>query len=368
MKHKLGIIRLTIYVADNEMKTLQSKVKGVTLLEVLLVLAIASSLLVMMLNYTTQKASESRRDKTVLQIQQILNAAMSFYLNNSYWPLDGATAANTNCDQAKWSKIPSDFLQPNYLPKTLLTNPYQSNYQFTCNKTGTFFVTTATKDETDAAIIAGRLPMGYRSDTIADGAVPPVACTSTSSTGTKCVNIVASVNIPGQNLNNARSVNFASVYYSGSCVPAPNCPPYMRPDIMVMPAAVTGINAPPTCSGGTCSGPIYPLNSFTAYARGGDASGTAASPSPGPFSCQQNVSQTCKLNQAGDPIPTTDGSKYWRVCLSVNTEMGKVDPGSSGSSSSIDQGKMMGSLIAITRCVPNMGAESPSGSIDVYQY
>jgi type II secretory pathway pseudopilin PulG len=343
------------------MKTLQSKIKGVTLLEVLLVLAIASSLLVMMLNYTTQKAAEMRRDKTVLEIQQILNASMSFYLNNSYWPLDGASAANTQCNTGVWSDVPSTLLQPNYLPQSLATSPYQTKYQFTCNSTGTFFVTTATKTEVDAAVIAGRLPMGYRSSTITSGAVPPVACTTTSGSGTSCVNIVASVNIPGQNLNNARSVNFASVYYSGSCVPAPNCPPNMSPDILVMPAAVSGVNEPPACGWGTCVGNVYPVSSFTAYARG-DGSGNPVDPVVGPYNCAMSSQVRCLLNQGGAFIPS-DGTKYWRVCLNVNTEMGRVD-----SSSSVNQGKMMGTLVAITRCVPNSGAEVPSGSIDVYQY
>ena len=36
--------------------------------------------------------------------------------------------------------------------------------------------------------------------------------------------VVAAVNIPGQNLNNAGAVTFAGLYYHGGCVPVPQCP------------------------------------------------------------------------------------------------------------------------------------------------
>ncbi|HSW93089.1 MAG TPA: type II secretion system protein [Gammaproteobacteria bacterium] len=355
------------------------KIKGVTLLEVMLVLAIASSLLVMMLNYTTQKSDELRRDKTVVQMQQILNAALSFYVNNSYWPTAGASASDMRCSaplQPRWSSLED---LRSYLPPGLVNSPYGNMYFVSCDKnSGTFTVATLINTAANAAVVAGRLPLAFRS-TNSFGRYPMASCT----TGATCSVVLASVNVPGQNLNNARSVNFASVYYSGSCVPAPTCPPNMKPEIMVMPAAVSGVNNPPTCtqvprciarrSDGSCiyqnvtvcNGEAYSVKSFTAFAVGGDDNGNPAPPDK-PYGCRlAGFAQACETKDAsGNVTPiASDGTLYWRVCLSVFTERGEVKP----ADTAVDQGKMMGSLVAITRCVPNGGDEQPSGSIDVWQ-
>lgn len=354
------------------------KIKGVTLLEVMLVLAIASSLLVMMLNYTTQKSDELRRDKTVIQMQQILNAALSFYVNNSYWPISGASSEDTRCSarfQPIWSLI--DTLTSGYLPPGLMTSPYGSQYFISCDKaSGTFTVAAVINNTANAMAIAGRLPLGYRS-TNSFSKYPMTSCT----TGSDCTVALASVNIPGQNLNNARSVNFASVYYSGSCVPAPVCPANMKPAILVMPVAVSGVNEPPNCtqrqqcigrrSDGSCimgnvtvcDGKANPINNFTGFAVGGGETGREPmDPNTGPFGCKSDVATPCIKSLPNTPFES-DGTLYWRVCLSVFTDKGEVDP----LNTDINQGKMKGSLVAITRCVPNGGDEQPSGSIDVWQ-
>lgn len=353
----------------------QQKLKGVTLLEVLLVLAISSSLLVLMLNYTTQKSDELRRDKTVLQMQGILNAGMSFYVSNSFWPLVGQSAGTSVC--GTWTGLAA-LKTNNYVPSTLVNNPYGKPYTVTCSSPpngGGFFVTAEANSAANAAVIAGRLPMAYR--TIPPVTTfPPASCT----TGATCTGVVASVNIPGQNLNNARSVNFGSVYYSGSCVPAPNCPPNMKPNILVFPAGVTGVNvAASTCSGynppynpGRCTFKLNPLTSFTAFARGDsngapvDPNGTGSGP---PLSCGAlpASAQACIEDQTSTPTPiTTDGTRYWRVCLSVVTDQGTLSPRTSVASE-VQAGMGMGSVVAITRCVPNNGTERPTGSVNVYQ-
>ena len=357
----------------------RKKLKGVTLLEVMLVLVIASSLLVMVLNYTTQKADELRRDRTVMQAQQILNAGLSYYITHSAWPIVGAPDQCSLSGRPSWS--PMHELQPDYLPDSLDNNPYGQPYHITCANAangGGFYVAIAVNNAANAAAIAGRLPLAYRSNSFADW--PPKACTS----GDDCIFVIANVNIPGQNLNNARSVNFASTYFSGSCVPAPNCPPNMKPEIMVMPAAVSGVNDAPSCTQQqicarnpegiykcrevtACKGKVNSISSFTATALG-DASGSPVDPKVGPYSCSLRiVPQACIANQAGDPLPS-DGTLYWRVCLNVSTDRGEVNPSNTTDPIiAAQQGKMMGSLIAFTRCVPNMGDENPSGSIDVWQ-
>ncbi len=361
------------------MLAFRRKTQGVTLLEILLVLAIASSLLIMMLNYTTQRSDEMRRTKTVLQMQQILNGGLSFYINNSFWPLKDASISSTLCDDpGGWTDTSA--LKPNYLPRDLNNNPYGQPYFLNCTNVangGGFFIYTIANNPTNAAIIAGKLPMAYRTTTaFITSKLPPLSCKA----GNDCTVVVASVNIPGQNLNNARSVNFASVYYSGSCVPAPNCPPNMKQDIMVMPASVNGVNdSPASCPSGSpfdpslCTGTkSYSVNGFTAFARGidlttgkpGDPNGVGTS---APLSCQTSrtpAAQSCVANPDGARFQS-DGTLYWRVCLSVTTEKGTVSA-TPGSRYFIQQGKMMGSVIAITRCVPNDGNEYPSGSVNVY--
>jgi len=355
--------------------------KGFSLLEVLLVLAIASSLIVLMLNYTTQRSDELRRDKTVLQMQQILNAGMSYYLNQSRWPLP----STITCGVTPWPNLTASALPPYYIPKTLLNNPYANSYNINCNTAaagGGFFVYTTANSAANAAVIAGRLPLAFITTPGSINAAPPITqppeCRTAPFTG--CTVVVASVNIPGQNLNNARSVNFAGVYYSGSCVPAPNCPPGMKPNIIVAPTSVSGINDPPKCDTNEapfnitgCRGNVNPVSSFTAFARG-DKNGSPIDPNtPGPLDCkipkasvEQAVPKQCwQTDQI--PFPADEKTLYWRVCLTVTTDRGVVYPTVQNGSFPAQHGKMMGSIIAITRCVPNKGIENPSGSINVWQ-
>jgi hypothetical protein len=69
------------------------------------------------------------------------------------------------------------------------------------------------------------------------------------------------------------------------------------------------------------------------------------------------------LKDSTGALLPSDGTLYWRVCLSVSTDQGLVDP----IGSATNQGMMMGSVVAITRCVPNQGNENPSGSINVWE-
>lgn len=401
-----GTMHKIIYAVDRDMIQ-RNKIKGFSLLEMLLVLAIASSLIVLMLNYTAQKSDEMRRTKTVLQMQQILNASMSYYLNNGFWPLAGASITSTGCSttaatSTTWTDISQ--LQPNYIPSTLTNNSYGQPFMLACNATGGFYAYTTTDTIANAQIIAGRLPMAFITDSTGSATNPPSQssdCAPTASPmGTGCTIVVSNVTIPGQNLNNARSVNYAGTFYSGSCVPAPNCPPGMKPDIIVAPAGASGINDGVSCTSNvapydpiTCSGNIYPISSFTAFVRGANAPPTTspntsntypgtplvpaspgtASGSSGPYDCevtvaptQQGCSKTMNDSSAGTTSFPNDGTLYWRVCLAVVTGKGIVFPGTAPNYTT-QQGKMMGAIIAFTRCVPNNGNEYPAGSFDVYQ-
>lgn len=377
-----------------EQKIKNQKVRAFTLLEMLLVLAISSSLVVLLLNYTTQRSDQLRRDKTVLQMQQILNAALSYYVSTSVWPVKVVSPV---CGSASSLSLVTDKLTPNYLPQ-LVTNAYgAANFYLNCNsQPGAFYVYTQVDTPTNAGIIAGQLPMAFNTDATGIATFPPTrtaACSTATPTG--CNYVVSFVNVPGQNLNNARSVNFAGTYSPSACVPAPNCPAGMKASITVVPVGVSGVNDSPTCSSnnapynpeGVCSANVYPVSSFTAFAVGGDATGAPAAPGTpgaggsGPYDCQTTTPLTYKMPclgsqtsnsfsaangaSSGAALPTT--SLYWRVCLKVITAKGQVVVTNS-SAYMAQWGKMTGSIAAFTRCVPNSGAESPSGSgFDVWQ-
>lgn len=315
----------------------QKKIKGFTLFEMLLVLVIITSVLLMMMTYMTTKTDESKRDVTVMQYEQILNAGLSYYINHSDWPTTIGTLQTEN-----------------YLPKTP-TNPWQGTYTFYNNTTtGTFsicsvigFASGSSTDQripAETGIMAGRLPMGYVAPgtTCPGSSTPPAAAACTAST---CL-LISTVNIPGQNLNNARSVNFAGLYHNSGCVPAPVCPnPYsasnttgMVPTIIVVPVSVSG-----TYMG---NNELYPLSSFTAYAVGnGNPSGSP--PVAVPVNCTNNTPTACDFT-SGIASPA---GLYWRVCLEVWTDQGKI--------SGINWKDTSGTVMAITRCVPN---NEPRGS------
>jgi hypothetical protein len=173
--------------------------------------------------------------------------------------------------------------------------------------------------------------------------------------GTTTCNVVTTVGVPAQNLNNARSVNFSGIYKNGGCVPVPVCPSGMVPQIMVSPVSVSGLYEGMNGTNGT-SGDAIPLTSFTAYATGpADYSFDAQT---GPDNCVNlatNPGRYCYSNldvtsnpQVKEYLP--DG-RYWRVCLEIVTEKGKL----AGSNWKMQSGSVM----AITRCAP---PEEPSGS------
>lgn len=361
---------------------------GLTLLEMLLVLVIISSFILFMVNFTTQRGDQLRRDKTSQQIQQIMSSAISYYINNSGWPV-------STC--GLWQN-PATFSTNNFNSFYLYgmsTNPYTYAYSVTCTSQssssgGNFYVAAQVDKPINALSIAGSLPMAFINSS-PQTTQTDVNCRSFPYTN--CNYVIASANIPAQVLNNARSVNFMGLYYPGSCVPAPTCPSGMRASIIVAPAGVTGIGNTntdnPSCTmtgnldPSTCNNVnAYPISSFNAYARGqkttakpGDPNGTSASK---PLDCNPDISQAkesqCLSNDVvGNRNQTWSSSSlegqtsYWRVCLFITTEQGMVNPKTQVAQYT-EAGKIMGQIAAFTRCVPNNGSETPSGSQNVYQY
>ena len=61
--------------------------KGFTLIEMMLVLVIVSAIIYMGAGYLQQRTMQLKVDKTVAQVQQILSAAVAYYITNNYtWP------------------------------------------------------------------------------------------------------------------------------------------------------------------------------------------------------------------------------------------------------------------------------------------
>lgn len=317
----------------------QMKVKGFTLIEMLLVLVVASMLIYMGLTYVQQKTLATRQDRTVLQMTQILNASLAYFISNGSWPASvaalqtaGFLPDTTNATVSPWpgtanqyelAPSSNNFLLYVWIPVTAASG----------SSTGSAMAS--------AEVIAGQLPMAYT--TAASGTPPPApnsggeACSATSTT---CY-VVASVNYPGQNLNNASAMNFAGVYHHGGCVPAPTCPvgtngTAMTPQVFVVPVSLSGVN--------DASNPnnVYPISSFTAYV-------SSASPASNPPACQGGGTQPACANVGSTPA----SNSYWRACVQIVTPKGDVKI------TNTSQWGQYVTLGAFTRCAIK---NEPSGS------
>ena len=314
---------------------MKKTIKGFTLIEMLLVLVIISMIIYLSIGYMQQKTETMRIDRATIQMQQILNAGLAYYVANGKWP----------------ANLDTDLRTGYYLPPTTvpLVNPwpgggaYIIGTQASSGSPPLFYVwTTVTASSASgsagaaANVIAGGLPLAYATSNSGSPPTPGGAC----GTAATC-NVVAAVNIPGQNLNNARAVNFTGIYHHGACVPVPQCPvdssgQTMRPEIMVVPVSVSGVND----SGNTN---VYPITSFTGYALGNTPLDAT------PLGCTGSTSTPlCTASNNG-----TVATAYWRVCMKVITEKGDVQ------STRSDLWGVDVTLLAITRCAVN---NEPAGS------
>jgi prepilin-type N-terminal cleavage/methylation domain-containing protein len=369
---------ITIYAAVN-MKHHKRFENGFTLLEMLLVLVIVSSLIVMYLNFSTNQFHQQQRDKTVIQMQQILNAALAYYNQNGRWPT--LTGQSTPATYNNWVPLDNtnELIVNNYLSpgptgggSGSSANPWVNGYGGNISTyfdptTGIFYVgagvtLAATVDPTIIVnAIIGQLPSGMAVSG-ATLAKPPVA--STCGAGALCT-AITSVPPPGQNLNNARSINFASLYKSGQCVPVPACPPTMTPQIFAVPVSVSGTATPGSSS-------AYPINGYTAYATG-PSTGSASATNPSictttglPGGTASGISANC-----GNTTNVKGGynNQYWRVCLLVITDkVSTANPAGSAPASTTasppTDTQNAGTIMAVTRCAPGTTptTNEPTGS------
>lgn len=312
-------------------------IQGFTLLEMLLVMTIVSAFIYAGVGYIQQRTQALSIDRAAGQIQQILNGALAYYVGNGKWPV-----------------LLTDLQTGGYLPNTTLVSPWATTYKISNNgalfTVSTELPTTLANQRAIGTILAGKLPLASTNTvTSIPPCTPPAPCIPPFNTTT----VTASVNIPGQNLNNATAVNFTGIYHNGACVPVPQCPTMpngtaMTPSIIVSPGSVSGMND-------ASSTDVYPISSFTAYATGPGYWNVPASGTP-PASCNNSTStsNTCDLNASGDSA--APAGQYWRVCLKVQTAKGDV-------SWSATTGQYA-TVVVSTRCViPN---ERSGSSLNVW--
>lgn len=330
------------------------KERGFTLLEILLVLAIITSIMILFIGFMVRRSEEARITNMVMTTQQILSASLNYYHDYGKWT---DCTYGGQCELITGDGLP--LLESHYLPNQSffslwpssttdyiqISPPTDKNFTV-CIPISAGSATYATSD-----ILASRLPLGRTSQT--DNTTEPcgeTVPTSPCEDETKPCRVITTVGVPGQNLNNAKSFNFAAVYHNGACVPIPVCPKGMKSDILVYPASVSGLNEGMSGTSGT-SGDVSPISSFVAYAIGpssfdkNDMTG-----SPGPSNCTgiTGPGDGCLKNNTANNY--LDPGVYWRVCLEIVTDKGKL-AGTNWKAES-------GSVMALTRCVP----DEPSGS------
>jgi hypothetical protein len=348
---------------------------GVTLFELILVAGVTSIIILAGIRYTAFKMHQIRIDKMTLQMQQILNAGLSYYTAQGAagkWPASSvAGESGIDCLRAVGATATTGTAcTVPYLPPNLVLSPWGNPY-YTPNTANSstmplFSVWTPIQSgavgnaKGVAEVIAGTLPLAYTTGAVpVDATTPPAAGTVCSTASGSTCYVVAMVNIPGQNLNAVVSnsadgaVKFGGLYHHGACVPVPACPAGTTAQIFLTPVSVSGVY-----DAATDPRNLYSINSFTAYAQAAKAlpdecSSTASAPVPGTTPCKA----------AGDPADPASAMasppKYWRACMQIITEGGPVPRATPAAGN--EWGKYA-TMMAITRCAVSSGTGEATGS------
>jgi prepilin-type N-terminal cleavage/methylation domain-containing protein len=197
--------------------------RGFSLLEIMLVTVILVVFAMMAISYTRTQALNTRIDKTAAEMQQILQAAVSYYIDKNAWP-SCTTGTNTgssidttfNTCQIE-SLITAGYLQAG---ASISNNPWGNSYESAWSTTSgqTFQLSTDVTDPNFAIILQGVLPLASVNSSV----------------------VQATVNIPSYAYNNALSMKKVTTYTPGQSIPAPVCPANMEPKIAVSPIVVSG--------------------------------------------------------------------------------------------------------------------------------
>lgn len=135
---------------------------GFSLIEIIFVIAIISVVIVLGLSYTSKLDERTKEKTAALQIQQILQAGISYYVQNKRWP-DAGNSANNSSIFLK-SFVPA-YESVKYNPWKINTKTTDAGYEWSYSDSspasGVFEVRTNVPDEDTAKRIAALLPNAY---------------------------------------------------------------------------------------------------------------------------------------------------------------------------------------------------------------
>jgi hypothetical protein len=268
-------------------------------------------------------------------MQQILNAGLIYYAANGAWPGDISG------------------LQPTYLPSNMVS-PWKGVPYNVYSSGSNMYVSVAMPTTTNTSIniaktITGTLPLSFTATS--SSATSASTCTA----GATCY-VVATVTIPAESISGAQAINFAGLYHSGACVPAPTCPANYTAQVFAVPVSVNAFYTAPDGTSSPCTAEdtsgclmtYVQLGGFTAYASEENSS---AYPASKPLVCDLTTADVpCyKTYQKTDEV---DSGNYWRVCLAVTTSSGDVSIPGTGSMDN-PWGQLTGTIMVMTRCMPD---------------
>ncbi len=262
------------------------KSDGFTLIEMMLVAVIIGMFFVMMMGYYRERTRAAMVDRASQQMQQILNAGLSYYISHGDWP-----AAITDLQNPAAPYIPvgasinSPWGTPYSAGPVPPVPPSTNSILFSVTLT---LPAALVHRSVIGKIIAGKLPYGVSTDGVN-------------------TTVTATVNLPGQNVNNATAVNFSGIFHHGACIPVPACPPTaangrpMVPEVFVAPISVSG-------TAEANSNKVYPISSMTAY---------TTNPATTPVACTATGAANACQGQSATGL-------FWRACLRIITSRGEV--------------------------------------------
>jgi prepilin-type N-terminal cleavage/methylation domain-containing protein len=145
------------------------KYSAFTLIELLFVIAIIGVMASIGISYMSKRAEDAKIKKTVLQIQQLLEAGVNYYVAQESWPSSGSTS------QIKCPADAEEAFCP-YIPdlEVMLENPWggKDGYKWeSTGKRGNFKVSTTVPQKNIATRVAAILPNAITKDSILTAAV-----------------------------------------------------------------------------------------------------------------------------------------------------------------------------------------------------
>jgi prepilin-type N-terminal cleavage/methylation domain-containing protein len=332
------------------------KITGFTMMEILLVMVIISILFFMAANYMQQRLRDERINRTVIQMQQVINGALNYYAEKKDWPVVPGT----------WTS--SSFLQDaGYITADTYNGPWPKSPWWAHPRSSYILGMDAEKKKLIIFTYIGVGNQAVINSQILAGKIP--SAQSCSNPNADCY-FTVTIPIPGQNLINATGVHYIGMVHSGACIKAPLCPSSsMEPMIMVIPSSVFGITKQPTGSAPDCtennlygcSFNSFPITAYVGYATALTAALTTSGQQISPIQCGTTATQqTCVSDSGNTPITGNAGDRYWRVCIGIDTSNGRVSPTTN------IWGQLTGTVLVFTRCSPTTENNKNSG-FNVYQ-